>query len=109
MLEQRVAALEAALAGSGIDYPAATPAAPESAAPVASAPEDEGVASPAAAMPVGGTPSGLPPVPQAPVRKGGVGEPGPHAAVSAPSRTSASGPIRASPSAASATPLLWAS
>src|SRR6266496_2039593 len=80
MLEQRVASLEAALARSGIESPAAT-ATPESGAPMASAPEDEGVASPAAAMPVGGTPSGLLPVPQAPVRKGGVGEPGPHAVV----------------------------
>ncbi len=107
MLEQRVASLEAALARSGIESPAATPATPESGAPMASAPEDEGVASPAAAMPVGGTPSGLLPVPQAPVRKGGVGEPGLHAAVPAPSRTSASGPSRASASAASATPSLW--
>src|SRR5258706_2392652 len=99
MLEQRVVALEAALARSGIESPSATPAAAESAAPPPSASEGEGVASPAAGIPVGGTPPVLMPAPQAPVRKGGVGEPGPAAAVPAPSRASAS--------AASATPSLW--
>jgi uncharacterized membrane protein len=107
MLEQRVVALEAALARSGIESPAATLAAAESTAPAASASEGEGVASPAAGMPVGGTPPALMLAPQAPVRKGGVGEPGPAAAVPAPSRTTASVPSRGSASAASATPSLW--
>ena len=100
-LEQRVAALEAALARSGVESsPAAPTATPERAAEPAAGPaEDEDAAVPPVAMPVGETPSVLTQAPPSPVRKGGPGEPG--LARAAPAAT------RVSASPASATPSLW--
>ena len=71
-LEQRVAALEAALARSGTAPPAVTAG---SSAPAASAAPGEAPVSGHAVSPIAATPSDAMAAPRSPVRKGGVGEP----------------------------------
>ena len=107
MLEQRVAALEAALARSGVAMPAATPGATPPPTPEAAEPERKVVVPPPAAM----SPAEAPPVPtpalQGSVRKGGPGDPGSIVATPAPRRAAASAVSRTSASTAPATASLW--
>src|SRR5947208_1555901 len=94
-LEQRVAALEVALARSGAAPPVVTSG---SSAPAAEAPMGDAPVPDIAVAPIVATPSSSMPAPRSPVRKGGVGEP---AAGSAASAASMSRPPRAG------APLLW--
>ena len=100
-LEQRLSALEAALARSGIALPEAMPVAPASTArpqAVDAAQPATSVAQPASA-PTAGPPPDAMPAPRSPVRKGGLGEPVPSRAT--PESASASRPVTA------AAPSLW--
>jgi uncharacterized membrane protein len=72
-LEQRVAALEAALARSASPLPATPPAGSD--APAAGGAPREAAVAEVAVAPVAATPPYVLPAPRSPVRKGGVGEP----------------------------------
>jgi uncharacterized membrane protein len=74
ILEQRVAALEAALVRSGIPLPLAP--AVGSGAPAAGVAQAEETVAKVATAPIADTPPYVMPAPRSPVRKGGAGEPG---------------------------------
>ncbi|HEX8013511.1 MAG TPA: DUF2339 domain-containing protein [Casimicrobiaceae bacterium] len=102
-LEQRVAALEAALARAGIALPTQAPARADEpvAAPAPETAHEDTVAIPLETAPGSATPPPVAPAPWTPVRKGGAGEPRPAPATPAPS------PAPAPRAAATRSPWSW--